>query len=158
MRSIFAVLLILTIGCGSAAPIRFGGVKDPAFKVEEKPLPPRPDEKPIPPENDWAQPLAKDAPAPKGGVLMSADKAIRAAKYKARYNELRTLYELDKHVWRNVSIINDEQFAQANRVIKDLSPSWWDDNKGTVGFVTGTVIGITMTIFVVYGVDQALEN
>jgi hypothetical protein len=158
MKSILAVLLVFTIGCGSAAPIRFGAVKDPAFKVEEKPLPPRPDEKPIPPEKDWAVPLVKDAPAPKSGVLLSVDKTVRAAKYKSRYNELRTLYELDKHVWRNVSVINDEQFAQANRTIKDLTPGWWDGNKGTVAFIAGIVIGGTMTIFVVYGVDQALEN
>ena len=158
MRNILAVFLVLTIGCGSAAPIRFGGIKDPAFRVEDKPPPPRPDKDPIPPEKDWAVPLVKGAEAPDGGVLISAEKAVRAAKYKARYNEAITLWDLDKKVWKNVRVIHEERFGQANRVIKDLTPGWWDANKGTVGFITGIVIGITLTIFVVYGVDRVQEN
>ena len=83
---------------------------------------------------------------------------MRAAKYKARYNELRTLYDLDRRVWKYSRVIHEEQRGQANQIIKDLTPGWWARTKGTLGFVTGIVIGATMTIFVVYGVDKVQEK
>ncbi len=153
-----AAFLVLLIGCGGAVPVHFSGIKDPSFKVEDKKLPPRPDVKPIPPEKDWVVPLAKDKPAPKDGVLISPEKAVRAAQYKLRYNELRSRYDLDRLVWRSTRVIQSEQRGQANRVIKDLTPGWWQNNKGTLGFVTGITIGAIMTIFVVYGVDQVQER
>jgi hypothetical protein len=158
MKSALAILLTLLIGCGGAIPVSIGAKTSQAFRVEEEKLPPRPDEKPIPPDKDWVVPLAKDTPSPKNGVLISPEKAVRAAKYKARYNELRTLAELDKRVWKNRAVIHDEQLGQANRTIKQLTPGWWDKNKGTLGFTTGMVLGAVMTIFVVYGVDQVQEK
>ena len=145
------------VGCG-AAPIRIGAKASQAYRVEDEKLPPRPDEKPIPPEKDWVLPLAKDTPAPKSGVLISPEKAVRAAKYKTRYNEIRTLAELDKRVWRSRAVIHEEQLGQANKVIKDLTPGWWDNNKGTLGFTAGMLIGAVITVFVVYGVDQVQEQ
>ncbi len=158
MRIVLATFLVLLIGCGGAVPVHFAGIKDPSFKVEDRKLPPRPDEKPIPAGKDWVVPLAKDKLAPKDGVLISAEKAVRAAKYKERYNEIRSLYDLDRHVWRSTRVIQEAQRKQANQVIKDLTPSWWQRNKGVLGWTSGTVIGAAMTILVVYGVDKVQEN
>ncbi len=154
MRSVLATFLVLLIGCSGAVPVYFTGIKDPSFRVEDRKLPPRPDKKPIPPDKDWVLPLVKDKPSPKDGVLISAEKAVRAAKYKTRYNELRSLYDLDRHVWRSTRVIQEEQRKQANQVIKDLTPGWWSKNKGMLSWTTGFVLGAASTILIVYGLDK----
>lgn len=123
-------------------------------KVEEKPLPPRPDATPIPPEDDWVLPVSTGDIVPKDGILFGEGKAKRAKEWQIGYDTIRGLYEADRDNWKQTRLIYEDRLTQANSEIKRLQPGWWTENKGTLGFVGGIIFGSLITVGVVYGVEQ----
>ena len=88
------------------------------------------------------------------GILISPEKAARAKLWQVSYKSLLELYEIDRQIFTQHRIIYDERLTQANAEISRLSPSWWDENKGTIGWATGFVAGAVATIAIVYAVDE----
>ncbi len=159
MRFLLALLLSVMVACGGSMPAMQYQVTMPqVVKVEEKPLPERPDAQKIPAEKDWVVPLDKGEKAPDPGVLLSEDKAARVKLFQIDYNELRGEYEADRKVWEQTRIIYEERLNSANNEIRHLQPNWWDSNKGTIGFIGGFVLGGLATVGVVYGVEKATGN
>ena len=158
MRQVLSILMVFAIGCGSTAPVvvQYSGVPERQH-VEKKELPEPPDAKPIPAEEDWVKPLPAGKAYDKDGVLISPAKAARAKQWQLGYKSLRDLYEIDRQIWEQQRIVYDERLGQANKEIERLSPSWWSDNKGTVGLVTGIVLGVATTIGIVYAVDEVKQ-
>lgn len=167
MIRLIATSLVLVMGCAASTPvIQYAGIKEKQH-VENKTLPDRPDKDKIPKGEDWVVPL----PAAKctlksdetkvvetdGGILFSPAKAVRAALWKSGYEGLRTLFDIDRQVWREHRIIYDERMGQANAELKRRSPSWWDENKGTVAWASGFLMGAAATIAIVYAVDEVKE-
>lgn len=154
MRQALAIVLVFAMGCGSAAPVVVYSGMPERQHVEKKELPAAPDAEPIPTKEDWVRPMPKGQCAEKDGLLISPAKAARAKKWQLGYKSLRDLYEVDREIWGQTRIVYDERLKAANKDIERLSPTWWDNNKGTVGFVTGIVLGVAATVGIVYAVDE----
>jgi hypothetical protein len=152
-----ALILLVTIGCSASTPVlQYPKISDKQ-RVEDKPLPERPDAVAIAPENDWVKPVKVGDVADKPGVLLSADKAVRAKKWQDGYLNLRSLYDLDRQIWQQHRIVYDERIAQANAEIRRLSPSWWDENKSSVLWAGGFIMGAATSIAIVYGLDHVRQ-
>lgn len=148
------VALIALVGCGASTTVpQYAGI-DPKQYVETKPLPTRPDAEQIPADKDWVVPLAAGQAAAKDGILLSPEKAGRAKLWQDGYNALYNLYGIDRQIWTQQRIVYDERLSQANAEIKRVSPSWWDENKGTVCWVGGFLMGAATSVAIVYGLDH----
>jgi hypothetical protein len=154
---IVAIILIVCIGCGASTPVpQFAGIGEKQH-VESKPLPARPDAEKIPADKDWVKPLAAGQCTQQDGILLSPDKSARAKLWQVSYDGLRATYELDRQIWQQHRIVYDERIAQANAEIKRRSPSWWDENKGTLGWAGGFLMGAAVTVAIVYGIDNVRQ-
>lgn len=152
-----ALVLVLLVACVAPAAVpQYAGI-DPKQYIETKPLPARPDADPIPAADDWDQALLAGQAAPQNGILLSPQKAGRAALWKDDYNSLRNLYELDRQIWTQQRIVYDERLSQANAEIKRISPSWWDENKGTLAWVGGFVMGAATSVAIVYSINHVVK-
>jgi hypothetical protein len=149
-----ALVLIFLVSCAASTPVvQYAGI-DPKQYVETKTLPDRPDKDPIPADKDWVIPLAAGQTAKQDGVLLSPEKAGRAKLWQDGYLGLRSLYDIDRQIWTQQRIIYDERLSQANAEIKRRSPSWWDENKGTLSWVGGFVMGAATSVAIVYGLEH----
>jgi hypothetical protein len=147
-------ILLMVVGCGASTPVpQYAGISEKQY-VEARELPPRPDADPIAKEDDWVKPLPAGQCADRDGVLLSPEKAVRAALYKDGYNNLRNLYDIDRQVWTQHRIVYNERTAQANAEIKRLAPSWWDEQKTSISWAAGFALGAATTILIVYSVDS----
>ena len=152
-----ALILLVSIGCSASTPVvQYPQISDKQH-VEDKVLPERPDAVAIAPENDWVKSMKAGDSTDKPGVLLSPDKAARAKKWQDGYNNLRDLYELDRQVWQQHRIVYDERISQANAQIKRLSPSWWDENKSSLLWAGGFIMGAATSIAIVYGLDHVRQ-
>jgi len=162
MIRLLTTLIALSLGCGAATPVvQYHRIPEAQY-VEQKELPESPDAKPIAEKADWVKALpasvCTDANGvervTENGIILSVEKAARAKKWQDGYKSLRGLYELDRQIFGQHRIIYDERLQQANKEIQRLSPSWWDENKGTLGWGTGFITGAVATIAIVYAVDE----
>lgn len=157
MRKVAAAMALTVFACGQSMPaVQYRGISE-SKRVEERKLPARPDDKPIPERHDWIRVMASKSCTDRAGILFSAEKAARAKLWQMGYIDLRDLYELDREIWVQQRIVYEERLGQANTEIRRLSPTWWDSNKGTIGWASGFVLGVVATIAVVYGVEEARE-
>lgn len=159
---LLSLLTVLSLGCGAATPVvQYRGIPEAQY-VEQKELPESPAGELIAKKDDWVKALpASVCTDAKGverktdhGIVMSPQKAARAKRWQDSYSNLRGLYELDRQIFSQHRIIYDERMGQANEEIVRLSPSWWDKNKGTLGWGAGFVAGAAATIAIVYAVDE----
>jgi len=156
------IISLLFMGCGAAKPVvQYKSIPEAQY-VEQRDLPDSPALEPISKESDWVKALpASTCTDERGverktehGIVMSPEKAARAKRWQDAYNSLRGLYELDRQIFSQHRIIYDERTKQANEEIVRLSPSWWMENKGTLGWGAGFIAGAAATIAIVYAVDE----
>lgn len=154
MKIVAIIVLVLIVGCSASTQVpQYSTISDKQY-VENKPLPSRPDTEKIPADKDWVIPLPAGKAAQQDGVLLSPDKAARAKLWQEDYNAIRNLYEIDRQVWQQHRIVYNERLAQANAEIARRSPSWWDENKGTLGWVGGFLMGAATSVAIVYAIDH----
>jgi hypothetical protein len=154
MIRLISILVLFAFGCGAATPVvQYKPIPEKQY-VETRDLPEAPDAKPIPKDKDWVKALPAGTTHDENGVLLSPEKAVRAKLWKISYKSLLELYGLDRQIFGQHRIIYDERLKQANKEIHRLSPSWWDENKGTMGWATGFIAGAAATIAIVYAVDE----
>lgn len=112
----------------------------------------------VKPEANWVVPVesAQDC-QDKKGILMSEDKALSLGEYVVAYDGLRTWCQLERDLWSGKWAISQKELLRADQTIEDMSPTWWDENKGVVLFFTGLALGAAVTISVTYAVTQATE-
>lgn len=93
------------------------------------------------------------------GILMSEAKASRCADYKVAYDAVKKLYQLDSDLSKTKLKIYEDQLGLAQAKVQELTrnekPSWFQANKGVIGFVLGLVIGVGLTIGVAAAVGHA---
>jgi len=100
-----------------------------------------------------SQVIKKDAPAPHKGILLDEDKATYYVAIKAERD--RRLKELEAA--RKKAAI---QQIIADSTISHLSAkalargTWWEQNKGLVGFGIGVVVGMAIVTGLVYGLTK----
>lgn len=151
---VVALILLFSIGCGAATPFLQYPAMSEKQQVENKTLPARPDAVAVAPDDDWVKPMKAGDVVDKPGVLLSPGKAARAKEWQLGYNALRDLYDIDRQVWVQHRIVYEERTTQANATIRRLSPSWWDENKSSILWAGGFIMGAATSIAIVYGLDH----
>lgn len=163
-------------GCATTKPAAYAPLFGAAKRVEEKPLPPDPAEEALPKLPDgsalteWVEPLEKGScidatgkavgskPCPAvEGLAVSEGQATRDLLFRTRYRELRRLYDADRGIWSAHRELYEERLRTADEALKKAEPDWWQRNKGEVGTITGFVLGVAVTIGVVYALTPATK-
>lgn len=147
MRWVLVGMLIGAFGCGQTqSTVVYKGITDPAMRVEEQPLPDRPDKDPLTEAQNQSYPLVKGSAAPIDGVVITPEKAARVLKLKAAYDEIRAGYTADKTVFAQNRLIYEERLQQANAEISRISPSWWDKHGAAMSALLGVIAGALVTV------------
>jgi len=106
---------------------------------------------------EGSEPVAKTPP----GILMNQAMAMRAARLKVAYDELRGMYEVDLSIMDREREIYERHLKAADDEIVEWRTkarrSWWERNKGTVGLVLGVMTGAALTIGIAAAIDEATE-
>ena len=118
------------------------------------PLPDRPDLEPLPEDVNYAVPLLEGTPAPQDGILLSPEKTKYYIGFKLNYDKLRGLYDKDRLVWQQQRIYYEETIKESNKQIVNLQPTWWEENKLTTGVVGGILIGVGVSLGIMYGIEN----
>jgi hypothetical protein len=98
------------------------------------------------------QVAAEICQVPFNGILI--DQHL-AAKYKLQVAErdtLRTIVETDRAAFASTHQIHE---AAINDMAQRAQRSWWENNKGTVGFWGGMIVGMGLAVIAVFGVTKA---
>ena len=161
--SCLAILFFLSCGSTTTEEIVWRTLPDPLF-LDELPDPPAE----VPPDKrmvlsvsecivEGSDPPSKTAP----GILMSQEMAMRAARLKVSYDEMRGLYKVDLATMDRERGIYERHLKAADDEIIEWRErsrrSWWEKNRGLVGLVGGVVVGAAMTIGIAAAIDQATE-
>jgi hypothetical protein len=123
--------------------------------VEKLPMPEHPaavDLSKFPGEETQIVDLTLGKAAPFDGLLFSERRAARDGLYRTRYVELRKILEADRKEWSAQRMLYETQLGQAEQKISDLQPSWWQEHKGAIAFLSGFVLATAGTIAVVFAV------
>jgi len=177
MRAV-AVLMALTFGCATAPKPVVAPVVREAQRAEERPLPEDPDLaelpvdqgvdfKPVPVEAGECLPEGQDGP-PEGverpcpalsGILISERTAWKARLYQIRYKEMRKLYQSDRLLWGAHRELYEEKLnlsrEELQRVHDEATPTWWEENDGTIGLISGLILGGVISIGIAAGINEA---
>jgi len=94
----------------------------------------------------------EDCKVPFNGILVDPNYAARAKLYKAERDKLRSIVQTDRNAFAATHTVHEEAI---NDLAKRAQRSWWENNKGTVGFWGGMVVGMALAILSVYGVSKA---
>jgi len=173
MKLLHVIMVSVALGACAGPRFQVPTVPDSVIKrVESRELPPDPAVEPIPdniPKGDWVAPIEKGecldasgtpetgAPSPcpvESGIVISEERAYRAALYRIRYRELRKTYESDRMVWSAHRELYEERLKLAGQAIEDLQPSWFDNNKFPLGVVGGVVLGIATSVAILSVTDR----
>jgi hypothetical protein len=155
MKSIISLILVFAffcMSCASSVGVRFDYPKNlPNLDVA---LPDRPDKDPITPELDYSIPLQKGNIASADGVLLSPAKIARLILWTISYNDIRTRYEQDRIIFKQIKIIYDERLNQAQNEIDRLQPTFWDKNGPVIILLAGFIAGSLITTGIVIGLKN----
>jgi hypothetical protein len=78
-----------------------------------------------------------------------------AAKYKLQATErdtLRTIVQTDRAAFASTHQVHEDAI---NDLAEKAKRSWWENNKGTVGFWGGMIVGMGLAVIAVFGVTKA---
>lgn len=172
LRYSCVVLALVLMGCAGPR-FQVPTVPDSVIKrVEERELAPDPAVEPIPdniPKGDWVTSIEKGecldtsgtpelgAPSPcpvESGIIISEERAYRAALYRIRYREMRKTYGADRMVWSAHRELYEERLKLAGQAIEDLQPGWIDRNKLPLGVVGGVILGIATSVAILSVTDR----
>jgi hypothetical protein len=94
----------------------------------------------------------KPCKVPFNGILVDQNYAARAKLYKAERDKLRSIIQTDRTAFASTHKVHEEAI---NDFAKRAQRSWWENNKGTVGFWGGLVVGMGLAVLTVFGISKA---
>jgi hypothetical protein len=153
-----AILMValLISGCGAMVQTPTAQKYNlPGYSPDPLPLPveDRPDTI-LPPKVGAPKDVKQGEVAPFNGVLIDG---YLAAKYKlvmAERDRLRSQVEIDRKAY-------DKTHAITNGAFQDMAQraerSWWESNKGTLGFGVGTAVGLGLAVLTVFAIDHTTK-
>jgi hypothetical protein len=94
----------------------------------------------------------KPCKVPFSGILVDQNYAARAKLYKAERDKLRSILQTDRTAFSSTHKLHE---AAVNDLAKRAQRSWWENNKGTVGFWGGLVVGMGLAVLTVFGISKA---
>lgn len=156
MRRAVAVLLLVTFpaGCSPAvtSPAASRALPPPIAFAD---LPPDTTRDPIPADEDWVVPVEGVEVAPgdvRSGVLLSDARAVRAARLRVAYDELRALYGIDLRTWDRERGVYERHLQLADEEIatwrQRAQRSWWEENGDEFSLFLGIGLGIALSVAV----------
>lgn len=153
MRSLvwLVVSLFCSTACRTTAPI----VTLPAYVPTplQEPIEQR-EASSLPPKTAPPAPVEKDQASPFSGIVIDAHLAAKYKLITAERDYLRKVIEIDQMALAKSQHVTNQAFTD---MAQRAQRSWWEDNKGTVGFWVGAVLGMGITMLVVYGVHQTTK-
>ena len=121
---------------------------------ETKPLPVvDSDTLPLPPKLDpieSSQALEKGIVAPSSGILISEAKAWRLAQSRIEAKALRSDWIADREVWVAHRAVYESTIQNMAEQIRNLQPSWFDENKISIGLGGGFILGAVTVVLLAY--------
>jgi len=101
--------------------------------------------------------LAEGFALERGGILMGEKKAALMGEYKIAYDELRALYKIDIRGWQLKEKVYTQELEKCQGEVEKLSkpPSWFQQNKGLIGFILGLALGVGATVGIAYAISGA---
>jgi hypothetical protein len=166
VRAFIAIIMVLAVACGGALPTESSErtLPNPLFTQD---LPDPPAEVPLDKRLavsvsectvQGSDPPQKTPP----GILMSQEMAMRAARVRVAYDEVRGLYEVDLRTMDRERQVYDRHLKAADDEIVEwrvkARRSWWEKNRGLVGLSLGLVVGVGLTIGVVAALDGVTDS
>lgn len=146
--------IALGTGCGTVSVPPVKTYKQAQAEVEKRgPLVTKPIEERENYKPGTSKPIAKDTPAPRNGIIIDKDKAAYYIAIKAeRDRRLKELAAARKkaaiqEVIRQSTIHHLEAKLRARA-------TWWEQNKGLVGFGIGVTVGMAIIVGLVYGLTR----
>ncbi len=133
-----------------------------AQRPETQPLPPDPATVAIDPKfgtADFIEPLAPGGCAgPKqGGILMSEAHAARLGLYQSGYKLLLADDVGARQVWAAERTLYETNYQIDQAALKKAEPTWIQKHAFELGIVSGLVLGIAISLGVLYGEKQIVQ-
>jgi len=151
---VYWTVILFVVGCGaSLQPITaVHALPEPLVAVG---LPPDVTREPIPPEADWAVAVEGVEIAPgdlRDGILLSFEKAQRAARLRVAYDEMRSLYGVDIRTWAREREVYERYLRLADEEIvtwrEQAERTWWEQHGSEVALWVGLAAGIVLSVSV----------
>ena len=89
---------------------------------------------------------------PFSGILIDQHLAAKYKLQSAERDTLRITVETDRTAFSSTHKIHE---AMVNDLAQRAQRSWWEGNKGTVGFWGGMIVGMGLAVIAVFGVTKA---
>lgn len=97
--------------------------------------------------------IVKGAAAPYNGIIMDANKIEYYIAIKAERDRRRKELQAARKNAAIQRVIHQSALEHINAKVKAKS-TWWESNKGLMGFAFGTAIGIGLVVGVLYAVTS----
>jgi hypothetical protein len=170
------LITLFTFGCAAVqTPAPPPLIADtPVQRPETQPLPADPGTIAIDPHfgtADFAQPLSAGScinskgtdvgtgPCPaQSGILMSEARAARMGLYQSGYKLLLADDVGARQVWTADRTLYETNYQLDQAALKKAEPTWMEKHAFELGIVTGVVVGIGMTLGVLYGVQKITQQ
>lgn len=158
---LFVILAVFVVGCG--APAQQQEETAPLEPMFDSRLPDPPEE--VPPNKRMVVPVSEcvlegSEPPEKTppGILMSEAMAMRSARLKVAYDEMRGLYEVDLRTMDRERQVYEKQLGLADQEISEWREkarrTWWERNKGLISLGIGLAVGAGFAV----GMAAALDG
>jgi len=150
------------VGCGSAPHPAVSRTLPGSVAFSE--MPASPVAEALPPAVDWAVSVEGVQVVPgdtRSGILLSLEKAQRAARIRIAYDELRALYSIDLRTWEREREVYGRYLTLADEEIATwharAERSWWERHDGEIGLFLGLLVGVVVTGSIAVAVESALH-
>jgi len=152
--SLLMAVLLGTTGCATVTVPPVTSYEAAKAEVDKRgPLVTKPIEERENYKPGSSQVVKKDAPAPYKGILIDEDKAAYYVAIKAERDRRREELEAARKKAAIQQIIADSTIEHLSA--KALARgTWWEQNKGLVGFGIGIVVGMAIVTGLVYGLTR----
>lgn len=95
------------------------------------------------------------------GVFLSTEMAIRAARLRVAYDELRGLYQVDLRTMDRERDVYESHLRLASAEITRLrgvaQRSWFEQNAGLLGLLGGVIVGVAVVLGVLAATVEIRE-
>lgn len=166
MRALVAIILCFMVACASTPQTEATEhtLPDPLF-TQELPEPPAE----VPPDKrlavavsectvEGSDPPEKTPP----GILMSQEMAMRAARLKVAYDEVRGLYEVDLRTMDRERAVYQRHLKAADDEIAEwrikARRSWWERNGAQVMLGVGVALGAAFAVGMAAALDGVTDS
>lgn len=89
---------------------------------------------------------------PFNGILIDQHLSAKYKLQSAERDTLRTIVQTDRAAFASTHQVHEDAI---NDLAARAQRSWWENNKGTVGFWGGMIVGMGLAVIAVFGVTKA---